>query len=122
MSAHSASASAYRRPPETDSGVLVKVVALFLGLLVGVLGVFALLMWADAHEAKTAADRAAAKAGAAAAPASHESMHAHATAAGLESYAGAAPANADALAKAHRPFPAALPAAPAGPVANVTSS
>ena len=44
----------------------------------------------------------------------------HATAAGgLESYAGTAPADADALAAAHKPFPAALPAAPAGPVANV---
>jgi nitrite reductase (NO-forming) len=41
------------------------------------------------------------------------------TAASLESYAGAAPANADALAAAHKPFPATLPAAPAGPVANV---
>ena len=39
--------------------------------------------------------------------------------AGLQSYAGAAPANADALAAAHKPFPAALPAAPAGPIANV---
>ena len=37
----------------------------------------------------------------------------------LTSYAGAAPANADALAAAHKPFPATLPAAPAGPVANV---
>jgi hypothetical protein len=46
-------------------------------------------------------------------------QHAHATALGLESYAGAAPANADALAAAHRPFPATLPAAPLGPVANI---
>jgi nitrite reductase (NO-forming) len=37
----------------------------------------------------------------------------------LESYAGAAPANADALATAHKPFPAALPAAAAGAVAHV---
>src|SRR5204863_3549060 len=37
----------------------------------------------------------------------------------LTSYAGAAPANADALAAAHVPYPAVLPAAPAGPVANV---
>jgi nitrite reductase (NO-forming) len=37
----------------------------------------------------------------------------------LTSFAGAAPANADALATAHKPFPAALPAAPAGPVVNV---
>jgi len=31
--------------------------------------------------------------------------------AGLESYAGAAPANADAIATAHKAFPATLPAA-----------
>jgi nitrite reductase (NO-forming) len=43
----------------------------------------------------------------------------HAAAGQLESYAGAAPANADALAAAHKPFPAVLPAAAAGPVANV---
>ena len=42
------------------------------------------------------------------------------TAAGaLTSYSGAAPANAAALAAAHVPYPAALPAAPAGPVATV---
>src|SRR5207249_11259264 len=37
----------------------------------------------------------------------------------LKSYAGAAPANADALAAAHKAYPATLPAAPAGPVADV---
>src|SRR4029079_16781824 len=37
----------------------------------------------------------------------------------LTSYAGAAPADGDALAAAHKPFPAALPAAPAGPLAKV---
>jgi len=37
----------------------------------------------------------------------------------LTSFAGAAPANADALAAAHKPYPAALPTAPAGPVADV---
>src|SRR5262249_38678479 len=41
------------------------------------------------------------------------------TAGTLQSYAGAAPANADELAVAHAPYPAALPAAPPGPVANV---
>jgi nitrite reductase (NO-forming) len=37
----------------------------------------------------------------------------------LTSYAGTAPANADDLAMAHTPYPAALPPVPAGPVANV---
>ncbi len=35
------------------------------------------------------------------------------------SFAGIAPANADAIAAAHRPYPAELPAVPAGAVANV---
>jgi len=42
-----------------------------------------------------------------------------ASAAGLQSYAGASPANADAIATAHKPFPATLPAVPAGAVADV---
>jgi nitrite reductase (NO-forming) len=37
----------------------------------------------------------------------------------LDSYAGAAPANADALAAAHVPYSATLPATPPGPVADV---
>ena len=37
----------------------------------------------------------------------------------MTSYAGAAPSNADELATAHKPFPAAMPAIPAGPVADV---
>ena len=47
--------------------------------------------------------------------------HAAAAAASTPSYAGLAPENADALAAAHKPYPAALPAAPAGPVASSTS-
>jgi nitrite reductase (NO-forming) len=38
---------------------------------------------------------------------------------GLPSYAGAAPANADELATAHKAYPAEMPAAPSGPVADV---
>src|SRR6185437_10865367 len=45
--------------------------------------------------------------------------HAAAPAATLESFAGAAPANADALAAAHKPFPAAMPPVMAGAVADV---
>ena len=83
-----------------------------LGILVAILGFFALLMWVDAHNAKNAANRAAAKASKAA-PSATSDLGA------LKSYAGAAPSNADALAATHKPFPAALPVAPAGPVANV---
>src|SRR4029077_13508316 len=46
-------------------------------------------------------------------------MSAGASTGSLTSYAGAAPANADALAASHTPYPAALPAAQPGPVADV---
>ena len=47
-------------------------------------------------------------------------MSSSASAGSLTSYAGAAPANADELATAHKPYPATLPAAPpAGTVADV---
>jgi nitrite reductase (NO-forming) len=42
--------------------------------------------------------------------------------AATNSFAGTAPANADQLAMTHKPFPAALAPAPAGPVAHVTLS
>src|ERR671935_245231 len=82
--------------------------------LVGVLGFFALLMWIDAHNARDDAQRAAA-----AATQSGTATGATASAGSLTSYAGATPANADEIAAAHKPYPAALPAAPAGPVADV---
>jgi nitrite reductase (NO-forming) len=98
------------------------VVSLLLGLLVAILGFFALMMWIDAHNAKDAANRAAASVSGSDGMAGMPGM-ANGTAspstAGLQSYSGAAPANADALAAAHKPFPADLPAAPLGPVANV---
>jgi nitrite reductase (NO-forming) len=104
------------------SDALWGVVSLLLGLLVAILGFFALMMWIDAHNAKDAANRAAASVsgndGMAAMPGMAAGTDAPATS-GLQSYAGAAPANADALAAAHKPFPADLPAAPAGPTANV---
>ena len=45
-----------RRPQrvETESAVFAKVAALLLGILVAVLGFLALLMWADAREARGA--------------------------------------------------------------------
>jgi nitrite reductase (NO-forming) len=93
------------------------VVAVLLGILVAVLGFFALLMWVDAHKARDDAHRAVGQATSAAAmPGMNMSST---SAAGLQSYAGASPANADAIATAHRPFPATLPAAPAGAVADV---
>jgi nitrite reductase (NO-forming) len=103
------------------SDALLGVVSLLLGLLVAILGFFALMMWIDAHNAKDAANRAAASVSGSDGMAGMPGMAigASPSTAGLQSYSGAAPANADALAAAHKPFPADLPAASLGPVASV---
>jgi FtsP/CotA-like multicopper oxidase with cupredoxin domain len=103
------------------SDALWGVVSLLLGLLVAILGFFALMMWIDAHNAKDAANRAAASVSGSDGMAGMPGMAigASPSTAGLQSYSGAAPANADALAAAHKPFPADLPAASLGPVASV---
>jgi nitrite reductase (NO-forming) len=109
----------------SDSVALWAVVSLLLGILVAVLGFFAVMMWADAHNAKDAANRAAAKVSGGAATTDMPGMpgmkagNMAPAVSGLRSYAGVAPANADALAAAHKPFRADLPAAPPGAVATV---
>jgi nitrite reductase (NO-forming) len=104
-------------PRSEPSHPLAAVVAILLGILVAVLGFFALLMWVDAHNARDDAHKAAAQAQTAAAM---PGMDMSATSgAGLQSYAGASPANADAIAAAHKPFPATLAPVAAGPVADV---
>jgi nitrite reductase (NO-forming) len=95
---------------ESGSGALFAVVSVLLGILVAVLGFFALMMWIDAHEAKDDANRAADQA------VRHTPA---ASAAATRSYSGAAPANAETVAADHKAFPATLPPAPAGPVAVV---
>jgi nitrite reductase (NO-forming) len=72
-----------------------------LGLLVGVLGIVAVLMWLDARDG---GESAAAPAPAAAALATD-----HNTALPLNSFAGVVPSNAQALAEAHRAYDATLP-------------
>jgi len=122
---------AARRPPriraqsneaiprgESDSFALVAVVSVMLGILVGVLGIFAIAMWFDARDAKDAAERAAAKATPAADASTMPGMNHSSGAGGLTSYAGAAPRNAEELATAHKPFNAVMPPIPKG-VANV---
>ena len=106
----------YSRDP--DSGALVKIVALFLGIAVGVLVFVAIWMGVSAQNARD--DARAAAAGSPATTATHDhSAHGQTGAVATPSFAGAAPANADELAAAHKPYPATLPAAPAGAVANV---
>jgi nitrite reductase (NO-forming) len=115
-------AHGHRRAADTSSGAFWMVATILLGLAVAVVGLFALFMWADAHNSRSSSSSDAAMTTA------HDSMAGMAgmdmtgaseSAGELTSYAGAAPANADALATAHKPFPATLPAAPAGPIADV---
>jgi nitrite reductase (NO-forming) len=110
------------RSPGGGSPAIAAIVAVLLGLLVAVLGFFALFMWIDARNARDDANSAKdavtkATTGMAGMPGMTASSSTGAGA--LTSYAGASPANADALAKAHPAYPAALPAAPTGPVADV---
>jgi nitrite reductase (NO-forming) len=111
---------AYFERRDPDRGAVIKIVALMLGIAVPALLGFAL--WAAVSAQKARDDAKTAAAGTAAMPAMPGMTQDVSTAAGAvatPSYAGTAPANADALATAHVPYPAALPAAPAGAVANV---
>jgi hypothetical protein len=100
---------------ESDSSVFFKVAALFLGIAVGIVGFFALMMWADAKDARNDANASSA----AEQPMDHMQMSAGASAMPLNSFAGVTPPNAQAIAEAHKPYDATLPAAQAGPVANI---
>ena len=112
--------------PHETRHVVVGVVAVLLGVAVGVLALVAVWMGDSAHTAQRQAQAAADKVAAAsstngmAGMAGMPGMASSATA-GVEtpSFAGAAPANADALAAAHRAFPAELPATTPGQVVAV---
>ena len=108
MSAHSASPY---RPAQPESSAIYVVATVLLGIAVSTIAFFSFLMWMDARNSESAP---------AAAPQAAAAPTAHAASGGtLESYAGAAPANADALAAAHEPYPAALPAVAPGDLADV---
>jgi hypothetical protein len=97
MAAHPTT-HAYYGHREEESGVLLKLLVLFLGLGVGVLAVAAVWMGASAQEARNDAKRAAANAAPAAADSSMPGMAMPATTEGPQatpSFAGIAPANAD---------------------------
>jgi nitrite reductase (NO-forming) len=93
--------------------------ALLLGLLVAVLGFAALMMWLDARDARHDANTAVASSSTGGGSMAGMDMSSSADLGSLTSYSGAAPANADTLASAHKPYSAELPPAPAGPVAHV---
>ena len=99
------------RDVETPAGVFFKVATILLGFAVGVFAFVALMLWADARDARDEASVAPA----AAQPATHE----HETAQPLNSFAGIVPPNAQALAEAHKAYDATLPPAIAGDVAKV---
>jgi len=112
----------HRGHREDDYGALLKIVALFLGLGVGVLAIAVVWMGASAHDARNDARSAAASAAKPAADTSMPGMAMPAAGEGARptpSFASIAPANADALATAHKAYPAALPATTPGPVLNV---
>ena len=112
-----------RREPET--GIGWKVFAIFAGFLIPFVIAIGAWLAISAHDARTDANNAAASAKAAGASSSTQGMSAPASAAAsggmvpTPSFAGIAPANAEAIAMRHAAFPATLPAAAAGPVAHV---
>ena len=99
------------RHDESASGAFFKVATILLGFAVGVVGVIALMLWSDARNARDEASGAPV----AAQPANHD----HETAQPLNSFAGVVPANAQALAEAHKAYDATLPPAIPGSVAKV---
>ena len=96
-----------------DSNVIAHVVAVLLGVLVVVLGFFALMMWMDARDARDDAESGAADASALGTHANHN------VSLPVNSFAGVVPENAQELAEAHVPTNAALPAIPPGDVVKV---
>jgi nitrite reductase (NO-forming) len=106
-----------RPPVETESGAFFKVAAMLLGFGVAAVALFALMMWADARDARDdAAQPAAAEP---AAPTQAHTTADHNTALPLASFAGVVPANAAELAEAHKPYDAAMPPIPAGDLVKV---
>jgi nitrite reductase (NO-forming) len=106
--------------PESDSGIGWKAFAIFAGFLIPFVIAIGAWLAVSAHNASTSASHAAAAARAGTA----QKATTPATPAGVgtrpsPSFAGIAPANADAIAMKHAAVPAAVPAAPVGPVAHV---
>jgi nitrite reductase (NO-forming) len=115
----------YRGDPHETRHILVGLIAVLLGVAVGVLALVAVWMGSSAHSAQRQAQAAADKVSAAtsthgmAGMAGMPGMTSSSAGAVTPSFAGAAPANADALAAAHKAFPAELPATTPGPVVDV---
>jgi nitrite reductase (NO-forming) len=98
----------------SDAGFGWKVFAVVAGFLIPFVIIIGAWLAISAHDASRDAQAAAAKAGSAQ-PSAAPAVGAVAT----PSFAGVAPADAATLAMQHAAYPATLPAAPAGPVAQV---
>src|SRR5262249_27456797 len=85
---------------------------------VGIVGFFALMMWANAKDALNDANAASANAQ----QMDHMQMGASSSAMPLNSFAGGVPANAQALAAAHTPYEPTVPPGAAGQVAHMHST
>jgi nitrite reductase (NO-forming) len=101
-----------------ERGLGWKVFAVFAGFLIPFVIVIGAWLAVSAHSASNQASQAAASAKAAE-TSSSSSATPSVGAVATPSFAGIAPANADALAMRHAAFPPALPAATAGPVVHV---
>jgi len=117
------SSTHYRPSREGDTGVFVKVVALFLGIAVAVLTVAVVVMMQATDEARDEA-KAAGQPAATATTGHDHSTHATASTSGavslpLQSFAGTTAENAEELALAHPARDATLPPIPAGDLVKV---
>jgi nitrite reductase (NO-forming) len=110
------SAPPYGSPADqkSGSGVLLGILALFLGIAVAILTIVAVVLVKTADDARDEAQAAAATNGHAA----HSSASSNVSLP-LQSFAGTVPENADELAHAHQAYDAALPAVPAGDLVEV---
>jgi nitrite reductase (NO-forming) len=117
MAGYYASSPYRSEPTEQRSGpsVLLGIVALFLGIAVAILAIVAVVLVKTADDARDEAKVAAATTD----HSTHSGEASGAVSLPLQSFAGTVPENAEALAEAHRPHDATLPAAPAGEVVKV---
>ena len=118
-------AATFHGDPHETRHIVIGVVAVLLGVAVGVLALVAIWMGDSANTAQRQAQAAADKVAAATSgqTTGMAGMPGMGTSTAAEvatpSFAGAAPANAESLAAAHRAFPAELPAVTPGPVVAV---
>ncbi|MGH3135443.1 MAG: multicopper oxidase domain-containing protein [Gaiellaceae bacterium] len=118
MTSYSASPARYPQRQgdhKKESGVLLKIVALFLGVAVGILTIVAVVLVKTADDARDEAKTAAATTD----HATHSSAASSAVSLPLQSFAGKTGEDAEALAKAHVATNATLPPVPAGELVKV---